>query len=96
MGSTMSLPEKDRFGYGRRYIHDTMRVLCGGRIAEEKRTEDVSSGASMDIEMMTSYAPGDGPGVGHERPARASSTTRPRTTPTASPWTGRTRTRPLW
>ncbi len=56
MGSTMSLPEKDRMGYGQRYIHDTMRVLCGGRIAEKKRTEDISSGASMDIEMMTSYA----------------------------------------
>lgn len=56
MGATMSLPEKDRFGYGQRYIHDTMRVLCGGRIAEKKRTDDISSGASMDIEMMTSYA----------------------------------------
>ena len=56
MGSTMSLPEKDRFGYGQRYVHDTMRVLCGGRIAEQKRTDDISSGASMDIEMMTSYA----------------------------------------
>ena len=56
MGSTMSLPEKDRFGYGQRYVHDTMRVLCGGRIAERKKTDDISSGASMDIEMMTSYA----------------------------------------
>ena len=56
MGATMSLPEKDRFGYGQRYVHDTMRVLCGGRIAEKKKTDDISSGASMDIEMMTGYA----------------------------------------
>ncbi|MEM1446771.1 MAG: ATP-dependent zinc metalloprotease FtsH [Planctomycetota bacterium] len=55
-GMTMSLPEKDRYGYGYKYIHDTMRVLCGGRIAEAKKTDDISSGASMDIQMMTSFA----------------------------------------
>ncbi len=55
-GMTMSLPEKDRYGYGMKYIHDTMRVLCGGRIAEERKTQDISSGASMDIKMMTNYA----------------------------------------
>ncbi len=55
-GMTMSLPEKDRYGYGYKYIHDTMRVLCGGRIAEAKKTDDISSGASMDIQMMTQFA----------------------------------------
>ena len=33
-----------------------MRVLCGGRIAEQRKTDDVSSGASMDIKMATQYA----------------------------------------
>jgi len=56
MGATMSLPEKDRHGYGSRYLLATMRVLCGGRIAEQKKTEDVSSGAAADIQMMTRYA----------------------------------------
>ncbi|MBI1337503.1 MAG: ATP-dependent zinc metalloprotease FtsH [Phycisphaera sp.] len=56
MGATFSLPEKDRYGYGYRYLHDTMRVLCGGRIAEQKKTGDVSSGAAMDIRMATAYA----------------------------------------
>ena len=56
MGATFSLPEKDRHGYGLRYLRATMRVLCGGRIAEEKQTADVSSGAAMDIRMMTQYA----------------------------------------
>ena len=55
-GATFSLPEKDRHGYGRKYIEATLRVLCGGRIAEEKKTEDTSSGASMDIKMATQYA----------------------------------------
>ncbi|MEM0915039.1 MAG: ATP-dependent zinc metalloprotease FtsH [Planctomycetota bacterium] len=56
MGATFSLPEKDRHGYGLKHLLDTMRVLCGGRIAEQRKTDDVSSGAAMDIQMMTSYA----------------------------------------
>ncbi len=56
MGATFSLPEKDRYGFGRKYLEATMRVLCGGRIAEQKKTEDVSSGAAMDIRMATQYA----------------------------------------
>ena len=56
LGSTMSLPEKDRLGYGYKYIYDTMRVLCGGRVAEQRKTDDVSSGAAMDIRMMTQFA----------------------------------------
>jgi cell division protease FtsH len=56
MGATFSLPERDRYGYGMRYLSATMRVLCGGRIAEERKTGDVSSGASMDIQMVTNYA----------------------------------------
>ena len=56
LGATFSLPEKDRYGYARRYLEATMRVLCGGRIAEERKTGDVSSGAGMDIRMATAYA----------------------------------------
>jgi cell division protease FtsH len=56
MGATFSLPEKDRYGYGRKYLLATMRVLCGGRIAEQRKTGDISSGAAMDIQMATQYA----------------------------------------
>ncbi len=56
MGATFSLPEKDRYGYGRKHVLASLRVLCGGRIAEERKTGDVSSGASMDIKMCTQYA----------------------------------------
>ena len=56
MGATLALPEKDRYGLGRNYLHDTMRVLCGGRIAEHRKTGDLTSGASMDIHMATEYA----------------------------------------
>lgn len=55
-GATFSLPEKDRMGYGLKWLHATMRVLCGGRIAEQKGMEDVSSGASQDIAQITQLA----------------------------------------
>jgi cell division protease FtsH len=55
-GATFSLPEKDRYGYGQKYVLATMRVLCGGRIAEERKTDDISSGAGQDIQMATRYA----------------------------------------
>ena len=56
LGSTMSLPEKDRLGYGKKWLLATMRVLCGGRIAEFRATGDVASGAAMDISMTTRLA----------------------------------------
>jgi len=55
-GATFSLPEKDRYFYNRKFIEASMRVLCGGRIAERRQTKDISSGASMDIQMATAYA----------------------------------------
>jgi len=56
LGATFSLPEKDRYGFARKYLEATMRVLCGGRIAEQRQTNDVSSGAGMDIQMATRFA----------------------------------------
>ncbi len=56
LGATMSLPEKDRYGYSARWMRATMRVLCGGRIAEERHSGDISSGAAMDIEQVTTLA----------------------------------------
>ncbi len=55
-GATFSLPEKDRMGYSLKWLHATMRVLCGGRIAEAKAMDDVSSGASGDIQQVTRLA----------------------------------------
>ncbi len=55
-GATFSLPEKDRMGYGLKWLQATMRVTCGGRIAEQKAMGDVSSGASQDISQVTAMA----------------------------------------
>ncbi len=55
-GASMSLPEKDRYGYGLKWLRASMVVACGGRIAEEMKTGDVSSGASADIAQVTTIA----------------------------------------
>ncbi|MEL7473422.1 MAG: ATP-dependent zinc metalloprotease FtsH, partial [Planctomycetota bacterium] len=55
-GATFSLPEKDRTGFGLKWLLATMRVVCGGRIAEERAMDDVSSGATMDIAQVTQFA----------------------------------------
>ncbi|MFM9996292.1 MAG: ATP-dependent zinc metalloprotease FtsH [Phycisphaerales bacterium] len=55
-GATFALPEKDRMGYSLKYLRSTMRVACGGRIAEERAMGDVSSGASADIATVTRMA----------------------------------------
>ncbi|GJQ30780.1 MAG: ATP-dependent zinc metalloprotease FtsH [Phycisphaerae bacterium] len=55
-GATFSLPEKDRWGYGQKWLRATMAVLCGGRIAEQRATGDIGSGAAMDIAQVTQMA----------------------------------------
>jgi cell division protease FtsH len=56
LGATFSLPEKDRMGFGLRWLKAFMRVACGGRIAEHRAVDDISSGASGDITQVTSMA----------------------------------------
>ncbi len=56
LGATFSLPERDRYGFGLRWLRSTMRMVCGGRLAEQRKTGDVSSGASQDIAQLTSLA----------------------------------------
>ncbi len=55
-GATFSMPEKDRMGYSLKWLKATMRVVCGGRIAEEIAMGDVSSGAAQDISQATQLA----------------------------------------
>jgi cell division protease FtsH len=55
-GATMSLPEKDRQNYSRKWCIATMKTLFGGRIAEEMFTGDINTGAFGDIRMATGLA----------------------------------------
>jgi len=56
LGATMQLPERDRFTYGRQWMLDQIVMLYAGRIAEQMRTGDLSSGASNDIKRATELA----------------------------------------
>ena len=52
----MQLPEEDRHGYSRSYLKSNLVVLLGGRVAEELIFDDITTGASNDIERVTRLA----------------------------------------
>ena len=55
-GATFSLPERDRMVYSKSYLLAMMRVMFGGRIAEQVFFNEVSSGAAQDIKQATEIA----------------------------------------
>jgi cell division protease FtsH len=58
LGVTMSLPERDRFGYSKREMESRLASMFGGRLAEEIifGADNVTTGASSDIQQATSMA----------------------------------------
>ena len=56
LGVTMQLPEEDRHGYSKEYLENSLVVMLGGRVAEELVFDDVTTGASNDIERATNTA----------------------------------------
>jgi cell division protease FtsH len=56
LGVTMSLPKEDMLNMRRKQAIDTIIMTMGGRIAEEYVTDDISSGAAMDIQQATQLA----------------------------------------
>jgi len=56
LGSTMFLPEEDKFNYRKNEVLDQLIVLMGGRVAEEIIFGDVTNGAMGDIRMATNLA----------------------------------------
>ena len=57
LGVTMQLPEEDRHGYSRTFLRNNLVVLLGGRVAEEIIFDDITTGASNDIERVTRMLP---------------------------------------
>ncbi len=55
-GYTMSLPQEDRSYKCRGEMLEDIQVLLGGRVAEALTLEDISTGASNDIERATEIA----------------------------------------
>ncbi len=56
LGVTMSLPKEDMLNMRRKQAIDTIIMTMAGRIAEEFVTDDISSGAAMDIQQATQVA----------------------------------------
>ena len=55
-GFTMWLPEEDRFFETKGHMTDNIKHLLGGRVAEELKLDDISTGASNDLERATGIA----------------------------------------
>lgn len=55
-GFTMWLPEEDRFFETKGHMINNIRHLLGGRVAEELKLDDISTGASNDLERATEIA----------------------------------------
>jgi cell division protease FtsH len=56
LGITMQLPKEDRLSMTTNYALNRIAILMGGRCAEELVFDDVTSGASNDIQVATSMA----------------------------------------
>ncbi|MGI8846374.1 MAG: ATP-dependent zinc metalloprotease FtsH [Thermoleophilaceae bacterium] len=56
LGYTISLPTEDKFLTTRAELQDTMAMTLGGRAAEELVFDEVTTGASNDLEKVTATA----------------------------------------
>jgi cell division protease FtsH len=56
LGVTQQLPIDDRYTYSKDYLIKTLRVLMGGRVAEELALNHMTTGAGNDIERATELA----------------------------------------
>ncbi|MDD6483216.1 MAG: ATP-dependent zinc metalloprotease FtsH [Clostridiales bacterium] len=55
-GFTMYLPDEDRMYVSKKEMYNKMVVMLAGRVAEQLTMDDISSGASNDIERATALA----------------------------------------
>ena len=56
LGYTLQLPTEDKYLMSKTEIENNIRILMGGRIAEEITFKEITSGASNDIEKATELA----------------------------------------
>jgi cell division protease FtsH len=56
LGVTQQLPDEDRHSYKRSFILNNLAILYGGRVAEELVLNEITTGASNDIEKATELA----------------------------------------
>ena len=56
LGVTMQLPIDDRHNYSKEYLESTLAVMMGGRVAEQLFLNQLTTGASNDLERATKMA----------------------------------------
>ena len=56
LGVTMQLPQEDKYTYDKAYLENQIAILMGGRLAEEQVLNQLTTGASNDIEKATDIA----------------------------------------
>lgn len=56
MGTTQQLPEQDRYLYDKEYILDRIKVMMGGRAAENFKANTETSGAENDLKQAQQLA----------------------------------------
>ena len=56
LGSTMFMPKKDILNHARKRVLNQICWAMGGRVAEELKFDDITSGATGDIKMATKLA----------------------------------------
>jgi cell division protease FtsH len=56
LGVTLSSPESDRFAYDREYLMARIKILLGGRVAEQLVYGTVTTGAEDDLRQLTAVA----------------------------------------
>ena len=56
LGYTLSIPDEDKVLNSRNQMRDELAVFMGGRVAEELFCEDITTGASNDLERATKMA----------------------------------------
>ncbi len=56
LGLTMQLPLDEKHGYSKKYVEGRLTILLGGRAAERKIFNELTTGAGNDIEQATAIA----------------------------------------
>ena len=56
LGVTMQLPTEDRYNVSKTYVENQIAVMMGGRVAEEIKSGELTSGAGNDFEKATELA----------------------------------------
>lgn len=56
LGITMQLPVDERHNYSKEYLESTLAVMMGGRVAEQLFLNQLTTGASNDLERATKMA----------------------------------------